>query len=105
MATNEFSSTLDAMGTEWSSRSLVAYVFIALVLAVFIISRITKCDDSIGEVIIALVLAVITGVLFFIINKSIFGQESMNFLGLPYLTQKGTDCNGNPKDIYVCAAV
>jgi len=99
MATNEFSSTLDAMGTEWSSRSLVAHVFIALVVAIFIISRITKCDDSIGEVIISLVLAVITGVLFFIINKSIFGQESMNFLGLPYMVTK--ESQGAP--IYVCS--
>ena len=44
-------------------------------------------------------MAVIVGVIFFYINKAIFGVEAMNFLGLPYLVSKESE--GSP--IYVCA--
>jgi hypothetical protein len=78
-----------------------------LVVSTFILARIflSGCDDTVGEIIIAAALAVIVGYLFFYINKTLFGMESMNFLGLPVLTSKGTDANGNPADVYVCASV
>jgi hypothetical protein len=99
LATGEFSSTLDAMGPEWSSRKTVAYTFIGLVLFTFIMARLWSCD-TIGEVIFAAALAAVTGVIFFYVNRAIFGEESMNFLGLPYLVSK--ESKGSP--IYVCAA-
>ena len=99
LATKEFGPTMNAMGEEWSSRATVAYVFIGLVLALFILSRWFYCED-LGELLMAVVLAVIVGILFFQINKSIFGTEAMNFLGLPYMVTK--DSQGAP--IYVCAA-
>jgi hypothetical protein len=99
LATGEFSSTLDAMGPEWSSRKTVAYTFIALMLFTFILARLWSCD-TIGEVIFAAALASITGVIFFYVNRAIFGAEAMNFLGLPYLVSK--ESQGAP--IYVCSA-
>jgi hypothetical protein len=99
LATKEFSSTLQAMGPEWQSRSTVAYTFIALVLAAFIAARMWSCD-SMGEVVVAFTMAIITGAIFYIINKSVFGTEAMNFLGLPYMVSK--ESQGSP--IYVCAA-
>lgn len=99
LATNEFSSTMNAMGPEWTSRATVAYVFIGLVLSLFLISRWYSCD-SIGELMIAVLFAVIIGVIFFKLNKSVFGVEAMNFLGLPYMVSK--ESKGSP--IYVCAA-
>jgi hypothetical protein len=99
LATGEFSSTLDAMGPEWSSRKTVAYTFIGLMLFTFILARLWSCD-TIGEVIFAAALASITGVIFFYVNRAIFGAEAMNFLGLPYLVSK--ESQGSP--IYVCAA-
>jgi hypothetical protein len=99
LATKEFSNTLNAMGDEWSSRSTVAYTFIGLVLATFIIARLWNCD-TMGEVLMAFSLALVSGAIFFYINKSIFGEESMNFLGLPYLVSK--ESQGSP--IYVCSA-
>jgi hypothetical protein len=79
----------------------------ALIVCTFILTRIflSGCDDTLGEIIIATVLAVIVGYIFFYLNKSLFGAESMNFLGLPVLASKGTDSNGNPNEIYVCASV
>jgi hypothetical protein len=99
LATKDFSKTLDAMGNEWSSRSTIAYTFIALVLATFIFARLWSCD-SLGEVLMAFTLALVSGSIFFYINKSIFGEEAMNFLGLPYLVSKEKE--GSP--IYVCSA-
>jgi hypothetical protein len=99
LATKEFSNTLDAMGPEWASRSKVAYVFIALVLLACIIVRLIKCD-SLSEVLFAFTTAIIIGAIFFYVNKSLFGEEAMNFLGLPYMVSK--ESQGSP--IYVCSA-
>ncbi len=99
MATSEFSSTLDAMGGSWPARKIVAYAFIGIVLAVFIALRYLYCD-SFSEILIAVMLGAIAAAIFFAINKAIFGEESMNFLGLPYLVTK--ESQGSP--IYVCAA-
>lgn len=106
-ATNASSTVLDSMGENWKTRSMVAYVFMALIVGTFILTRIflSGCDDTLGEIIIATTLAVIVGYFFFYVNKSIFGVESMNFLGLPVLASKGADSNGNPTEIYVCASV
>jgi hypothetical protein len=100
LATKEFSATLDAMGPEWSSRGAMAYAFIGLVLAAFIGTQIYRCNDSMSEILMAAVFAVVAGFIFFYVNKSLFGEEAMNFLGLPYLVSK--ESQGSP--IYVCAA-
>ena len=99
LAMSEFSSTLKAMGSEWESRSTVAYILIAIVTLAFTIVRKMGCDDNISEILIAAVLAIIVGLLFFYVNRALFGKESMNFLGLPYMVSK--DSQGSP--IYVCA--
>lgn len=97
LATNAFGPTLDEMGREWSTRATVAYTFIGLFLATFFLARLWSCE-SISELLVAMFLAVLVAITFFIVNKSIFGIESMNFLGLPYLVRK--DEEGSP--IYVC---
>jgi hypothetical protein len=106
-ATHACSTALESMGQNWRTRSTIAYVFMGLVVSTFILARIflSGCDDTVGEIIIAAALAIIVGYLFFYINKTLFGMESMNFLGIPVLTSKGTDANGNPADVYVCASV
>jgi hypothetical protein len=86
------------MGPEWASRSKVAYTFISLVVIAFIAARWQRCDN-LSEIMVAVFMALIVGVIFFYINKAIFGTEAMNFLGLPYLVSKESE--GSP--IYVCA--
>jgi hypothetical protein len=101
LATKEFTPTLDAMGSvDWSSRSIAAYVCIGIVLALFVIVRLLVCTDTFGEMMIAMGLAIIVGIIFFFVNKKLFGLEALNFLGLPYLVSK--EEKGAP--IYVCAA-
>ena len=106
-ATNASSVALESMGENWKTRSMIAYLFMGMIVGTFILARIflSGCDDTLGEIIIAAALAVIVGYVFFYINKSLFGMESMNFLGLPVLASKGIDSNGNPSDVYICAAV
>lgn len=99
LSTAEFSSTLDAMGDQWAFRKKIAYSFSVLFVLAFLAYRLAKCDN-IGEAIIAITMALLVGTIFFYINKSVFGVESMNFLGLPYLVSKESE--GSP--IYICAA-
>lgn len=99
LATQEFANTMDTMGSEWQSRAFVAYSLIGTVVLLFAIVRWNKGCESLGEMVIAAILAVLTGIVFYIANKRLFGTEAMNFLGLPSLVSK--DSQGSP--IYVCA--
>jgi len=44
--------------------------------------------------------AILLGSIFFYLNKLIFGDESVNFLGLPYIVSK--ESLGSP--IYICSS-
>ena len=99
LATKEFTATLSQMGSNWEWRGYIAYLFIALTVLLIIVARLISGCDTGSDVIVAVVCAIITGVIFFLLNKSLFGIESMNFLGLPYLLNK--DDNGDA--IYICA--
>jgi hypothetical protein len=101
LATQEYAPIRKAMGAQWDSRGTAAVVCIGLLLFAFIMSRLylSNCGDTAGEVMIALFTAAITGLLWFTVNKRIFGEEAMNFLGLPYLVSK----NNKGDSIYVCA--
>ena len=93
-----FSETLDAMGPVWASRKTVAMIFaICLVLAV-VGGRIYSGCESPGEIVLGGVLGVGAGILLYSLHLSLFGEQGMNFLGLPYLVTK--ESQGTP--IYVC---
>jgi hypothetical protein len=98
LATSAFSSTLSQMGTNWEWRAYIAYIFIALTILLLIIVRSVACE-SLSEIGTAFVFALIAGLLFFTINRAIFGMESMNFLGLPFLVNK--DDSGDA--LYICS--
>jgi hypothetical protein len=109
LSTHEFSNTMKQMdynntdqtqrnNSKWAMRSTVAYVLIGVFLALFITLRLISCDGF-SEVLYASVLGLIVGMIFFKVNLSLFGAESINFLGLPYMVNKNEV--GSP--IYVCA--
>jgi hypothetical protein len=100
LSTLEFSDTFEAMGPEWQGRSMTAYIFIAAVLLTFIIARAVGCSEDKSEMAIAFIFALVTGFVFFKLNMLFFDKEAINFLGLPYLSEKAA--SGTP--IYVCAA-
>jgi hypothetical protein len=88
------------MGPEWQSRLIVGYVFSALLVFLIVTLRWFSSCDTANEIIIALVIGTVVGSLFYFVNNALFGQEAMNFLGLPYLVDKYKQ--GSP--IYVCSA-
>jgi hypothetical protein len=109
LSTREFSNTMQQMdfnnldqtqqnNSRWRMRSTVAYTLIGTFLALFIILRLISCD-SFREIMYASVLGFIIGLITFKINLMLFGMESINFLGLPYIVNKNEV--GSP--IYVCA--
>ena len=103
LATSEFWDTMKEMSkgnkSDWSSRPIVAFAFIALVVFAFIGLRMYSCEDKSSEVAIAVFFAIIVGFLFYRINTSYFGKEGVNFLGLPFLVSKSAE--GTP--IYTCS--
>jgi hypothetical protein len=101
LSTLEFSDTFEAMGSEWKGRSMTAYIFIAAVLITFLLARRYGCSsETWSEITIAFLFALLTAFAFFRLNIMLFDKESINFLGLPYLSEKVA--NGAP--IYVCSA-
>uniref|UniRef100_A0A6C0DC96 Phosphatidic acid phosphatase type 2/haloperoxidase domain-containing protein n=1 Tax=viral metagenome TaxID=1070528 RepID=A0A6C0DC96_9ZZZZ len=103
LATKEFSETREAMGPQWQSRSIVAYVFITLLVLAFVLVRLffSQCGDTFGEICLAAFAAILVGFAFYTFNKSIFGKEAMNFLGLPFMVSKAD--KNDP--IYVCSNI
>jgi hypothetical protein len=100
LSTYEFSDTFEAMGSEWTGRGKSAYFFIGAVILTFLLARPYACNESFSEMAIAFIFAIFFGFIFFKLNKMMFGDEAINFLGLPYLSEKAA--NGDP--IYVCSA-
>ena len=100
MSMGTFKETMQTMGPEWASRYAVAVSFITVFVGLIVVLRLLRGCESIGEILIAALFGLISGLLFFYINKSLFGKESVNFLGLPFVVEKDKD--GTP--IYVCAA-
>jgi hypothetical protein len=100
LSTFEFSDTFEAMGSEWKGRSMSAYIFIGAVLITFILARAFACSETKSEMFIAFIFAIVTALFFFKINMMFFDKEAINFLGLPYLSEKAA--SGTP--IYVCSA-
>jgi hypothetical protein len=107
LATNSFSETFDRIdkmstqySSDWTARPIVAYTFIGIVLFLSILARIIMECDTKSDIIVAVIGGIITGIFLFYGNKAIFGEESMNFLGLPYIVSKEKE--GSP--IYICAA-
>ena len=99
-AMGAFKETLDTMGTDWQARYSVAISFIVVLTALFLLVRYIRGCESGGEMAVAVGLGVAVGAGLYFAHNAIFGPDSMNFLGLPFLINKATE--GNP--IYVCAA-
>ena len=100
LSTFEFSDTFEAMGSEWQGRSMTAYIFIGAVLLTFILVRTFTCSETKSEMFVAFICAIVTAFFFFKINMMFFDKEAINFLGLPFLSEKAA--TGTP--IYVCSA-
>ena len=93
-----FKETVDTMGADWRGRFPFAVAFIAIIPIVTVLMRFMLGCESTGELIFAAIAGIIIGLILFVINKTLFGMEGINLLGLPYIVEK--DKKGS--DIYVC---
>jgi hypothetical protein len=98
-ATYLFSDTLTLMGPAWSGRIPFSTVFVVTILLSVVLYRIFSGCDTVISTVVALFIGALTGAMFYFVNYNVFGIESMNFLGLPYVVDKSEQ--GSP--IYVCA--
>jgi hypothetical protein len=89
---NEVSNVLNTMGKEWNGRILVANILSTLMLLIYISVRMLNGCESIEEILLAITSAIISGIALFYINKSIFGTEAVNILGLPMMESKVPLC-------------
>lgn len=93
-----FKETLDTMGPDWKGRYLFAIIMgTLLALAVMISQTLTGCTGYM-EAGTAFFAGLLIGACFYAVNNAVFGIESMNFLGLPYLVNKDETNTG----IYIC---
>lgn len=104
---NDYAPTFDSMDASgsnkyaWSTRVRMSSYSVGILLFVIICSRLYKECDTSGGVLVAVMLGLLFGWVGYVINSKVFGLESMNFLGLPYMKSRRED--GNP--IYVCNQV
>lgn len=94
----KFSDTLKAMGSDWNTRTIFSLVFITIIcLSTFFYRWFMMCE-GVKEIAFAVIFGIVLGVGFFFANIALFGDESVNFLGLPYLVNKSE----KGSDIYTC---
>ena len=93
-----FSDTLKAMGTEWSTRFGFSVTFIVLICVSTFFYRWFMMCEGFKEIAVGVIFGIAIGVSFFFANTALFGNESVNFLGLPYLVNKTQEGS----DMYVC---
>jgi hypothetical protein len=86
------------MNQQWWPRTSFAIIGIVFLTIIFMLGRIGGCDST-SELLLALVMGIVAGILLYIINVNLFGLEGMNYNGLPIVINK-TDQGSN---IYVCA--
>jgi hypothetical protein len=94
----KFSDTLTAMGDEWGTRFGFSVAFIVIIcLSTFFYRWFMMCEGF-GEIAVGVIFGIALGISFFFANTALFGNESVNFLGLPYLVNKSEQGS----DMYIC---
>ena len=88
------------MGPDWSGRYYFVIITMPLlVAAMLLLYYFTGCITVTGGT-VAVMAGFAAGGILYLLNKTLFGPEGMNFLGLPYLVDKA----GIGEPIYVCSA-
>ena len=92
--------TLLQLGPEWEARMYISIAVFLLGAILYIIHQVTFGCDSIGSLLASTFMAILAGLIISFQNNSLFGKESINILGLPYLDDRME--TGSP--IVVCGA-
>ena len=95
---NNQSKELQALGPAYSARYYVSATFLLLLLGIFCAFRMGFSCDTFGVVMFTLPIGLILGIAIVQQNIRLFGDASVNLLGIPLLRNRAA----NGKNIYVC---
>ena len=96
---NRLSKELQALGPAYSSRYYISAIFLLLLLFIFIAFRILYGCDTFGVLMVTMPIGLILGTLLIQQNARLFGDESINIVGIPLLRNRAA--NGKP--LYICS--
>jgi len=96
---NQLSKELEALGPSYSSRYYVSLILLMLLIFVFAAFRILYGCDGPGIVMITIALGLIVGTVLIQQNVRLFGENSINLIGIPILRSR----TASGKKLYVCA--
>ena len=95
----DFERELKTLGTDMNVRSSIAMALSALLIFILLCFRGMYGCESVGSLLVSIVLGFIMGCLLLYQNKSLFGREGINIMNLPLIVtalEKG-------RPMYVCA--
>ena len=96
---NQLSKELQALGPAYASRYYVSLVLLTMLIFVFMAFRILYACDGPGIAMISVGLGLIIGTVLIQQNVRLFGENSVNLIGIPILRSR----TASGKKLYVCA--
>jgi hypothetical protein len=96
---NQLSKELQALGPSYSSRYYVSLVLLVMLIFVFVAFRILYGCDGPGVAMLTVALGLILGTVLVQQNVRLFGENSVNLIGIPILRSR----TASGKKLYVCA--
>jgi hypothetical protein len=98
LSMNVLSKEIETMGADYTSRYYISTAGLAL-LTIFVGAyRIRYACDSVGSAIISAALGAIVASLLIVQNQRIFGESSLNLIGVPLLRQR----TASGEKLYIC---
>lgn len=98
LSMNMLSKEIETMGSEYTSRYYLSATGLAFLTLFVGLYRIRYSCDSIGSVAISAVLGAIVAGLLVVQNERIFGESSLNLIGVPLLRQR----TASGEKLYIC---
>ena len=95
---NKQTKELQALGPAYSSRYYSSAIFLLMILLLFVVFRLYFECDGFGVLILSMVIGLFVGTVLVEQNVRLFGQQSINLIGIPLLRNRTAD----GKKIYVC---
>ena len=94
----QFFPEMEELGPGFSTRYYVGLILSTLMLLIISIFRLLTGCDTWGVIAFSIISALILGVVLCFQNKTVFGKEAINLMGIPYF--QNTTADGKP--IYIC---
>jgi len=92
------SQELEVLGPEYTSRFYIASIFLPLILLVVSVYRVYYECDAFTTIIATALVGAIVGMLLVEQNRRLFGNSSLNLMGIPLLSKR----TATGDKLYVC---